>query len=191
MKLATFQSDGGARLGAVVDGDRSVIDLAGAFRRRFGRAEAPLTSMLAFIDAGPRARELVDPLVADPPAEDVVDLQGVKLLAPLPEPRQIRDFLCFEEHLRNAFDQADKLAGTKTEIPQVWYEQPIYYKANRFSVVGHEAEVRWPSYCELLDYELELACVIGTGGVDISRDRALAHVFGYTIFNDVSARTPR
>jgi 2-keto-4-pentenoate hydratase/2-oxohepta-3-ene-1,7-dioic acid hydratase in catechol pathway len=188
MKLATFQSEDGPRLGAVVDGDRRIIDLAEAFRRRFGRTEAPLASMLAFIDAGPRARQLVDPLVAAPPAENVVDLNGVKLLAPLPEPRQIRDFLCFEEHLRNAFDQADKLAGTRTEIPEVWYEQPIYYKANRFSVVGHEADVRWPSYCELLDYELELACVIGTGGADIAREQALAHVFGWTIFNDVSAR---
>ena len=171
MKLATFQADDGPKLGAILDGDRSIVDLAGAFRRRFGRAEAPLASMLAFIDGGPRARELADPLVTSPPDEDVADLKDVKLLAPLPEPRQIRDFLCFEEHLRNAFDEADRLAGTKTEIPKVWYEQPIYYKANRFSVVGHDAEVRWPSYCELLDYELELACVIGTGGVDIPRER--------------------
>src|SRR5207302_2958968 len=61
-------------------------------------------------------------------------------------------------------------------------------KANRFSVVGPDAEVVWPHYAELLDYELELACVIGTGGADIPRDDALAHVFGWTIFNDVSAR---
>ena len=127
--------------------------------------------MLAFIDGGARARQVADTIVADPPAEDVVELRQVQLLAPLPEPRQIRDFLCFEEHLRNAFDQADKLTGTRTEIPSVWYEQPIYYKANRFSVVGPEAEIRWPSYSELLDYELELACVIGTGGVDIPRAR--------------------
>ena len=48
--------------------------------------------------------------------------------------------------------------------------------------------MRWPAYAELLDYELELACIIGLGGVDIARDEALGHVFGYTIFNDVSAR---
>jgi 2-keto-4-pentenoate hydratase/2-oxohepta-3-ene-1,7-dioic acid hydratase in catechol pathway len=143
---------------------------------------------LAFIDGGQRARQLADGVVSDPPEEAVLDRQGLRLLAPLPEPRQVRDFLCFEEHLRNAFDQADKLTGGRTEIPKVWYEQPIYYKANRFSVVGHDADVRWPAYANLLDYELELACVIGTGGVDISRGDALRHVFGYTIFNDVSAR---
>lgn len=188
MKLATFQVGTEARIGGVVDGDRAIIDLAGAFRRRFGRSEPALASMLAFIDGGARARQLADAIVADPPGEDLFDTAGVQLLAPLPEPRQIRDFLCFEEHLRNAFDQADRLTGARTEIPKVWYEQPIYYKANRYSVVGHEAEVRWPSYCELLDYELELACVLGTGGVDIPKERALAHVFGWTIFNDVSAR---
>jgi 2-keto-4-pentenoate hydratase/2-oxohepta-3-ene-1,7-dioic acid hydratase in catechol pathway len=188
MRLATFETGSGPRLGAVVDGDRRVVDLAAAFRRRFGRVEEPLTSMAAFIAAGPRARDLAGPLVADPPAEDMLDLGSVTLLAPLPEPSQIRDFLCFEEHLRNAFDRADRLTGGKTEIPAVWYEQPIYYKANRFSVVGHGADIRWPPYAELLDYELELACVIGTGGVDIPRERALDHVFGWTIFNDVSAR---
>ena len=74
------------------------------------------------------------------------------------------------------------------DIPAVWYDQPIYYKANRFSVVGPEADVRWPSYAQLLDYELELACVLGKGGVDISVEEAQAHIFGFTIFNDVSAR---
>jgi 2-keto-4-pentenoate hydratase/2-oxohepta-3-ene-1,7-dioic acid hydratase in catechol pathway len=188
MKLATFEQDGRTRLGAVIDGDDKVVDLDAAFVRRHGRAEPALASMLALIDAGSGGRAVADALVADPPEEDVVAVATVQLLAPLPEPRQIRDFLCFEEHLRNAFEQAGRLTGRTFEIPPVWYEQSIYYKANRFSVVGPGADVRWPAYAELLDYELELACIIGTGGVDIARDEALGHVFGYTIFNDVSAR---
>jgi 2-keto-4-pentenoate hydratase/2-oxohepta-3-ene-1,7-dioic acid hydratase in catechol pathway len=144
--------------------------------------------MLALIDAGEAGRAAADAVVADPPEEDVTAVSSVRLLAPLPEPRQIRDFLCFEEHLRNSFAQAERMTGRVFEIPKVWYEQPIYYKANRFSVVGPDAEVVWPHYAELLDYELELACVIGTGGADIARDDALTHVFGWTIFNDVSAR---
>jgi 2-keto-4-pentenoate hydratase/2-oxohepta-3-ene-1,7-dioic acid hydratase in catechol pathway len=64
----------------------------------------------------------------------------------------------------------------------------LYYKANRFSVSGPGETIRWPSYSRLMDYECELACVIGKGGVDIARERALEHVFGYTIFNDFSAR---
>ena len=188
MKLATFEQRGRPRLGAVIDGDDKVVDLDAAFFRRHGRAEPALASMLALIDAGSGGRAVADALVADPPEEDVVAVAAVQLLAPLPEPRQIRDFLCFEEHLRNAFEQAGRLTGRTLEIPPVWYEQPIYYKANRFSVVGPDADVRWPAYAELLDYELELACIIGTAGVDIARDQALGHVFGYTIFNDVSAR---
>jgi 2-keto-4-pentenoate hydratase/2-oxohepta-3-ene-1,7-dioic acid hydratase in catechol pathway len=188
MKLATFEQDGRPRLGAVIDGDGKIVDLDAAFLRRHGRAEPALASMLALIDAGSGGRAVADALVADPPEEDVLAVATVQLLAPLPEPRQIRDFLCFEEHLRNAFEQAGRLTGRTFEIPPVWYEQPIYYKANRFSVVGPDADVRWPAYAELLDYELELACIIGTGGVDIARDEALGHVFGYTIFNDVSAR---
>ena len=188
MKLATYRGGDGPRLGALIDSDRSILDLSAASRRRNGTAHGALASMLSFIDAGDSGRELADRIVADPSPEDVEALDAVELLAPLPEPRQIRDFLCFEEHLRNAFDQADKLTGSRTDIPAVWYEQPIYYKANRFSVVGHGADVRWPSYSQLLDYELEMACVIGTGGVDIERQHALDHVFGWTIFNDVSAR---
>jgi 2-keto-4-pentenoate hydratase/2-oxohepta-3-ene-1,7-dioic acid hydratase in catechol pathway len=188
MKLATFEQRGRPRLGAVIDGDGKIVDLDAAFLRRHGRAEPALASMLALIDAGSGGRAVADALVADPPEEDVVAFATVQLLAPLPVPRQIRDFLCFEEHLRNAFEQAGRLTGRTFEIPPVWYEQPIYYKANRFSVVGPGADVRWPAYAELLDYELELACIIGTGGVDIARDEALGHVFGYTIFNDVSAR---
>ena len=188
MKLATFEQRGRPRLGAVIDGDDKVVDLDAAFFRRHGRAEPALASMLALIDAGSGGRAVADALVADPPEEDVVAVATVQLLAPLPVPRQIRDFLCFEEHLRNAFEQAGRLTGRTFEIPPVWYEQPIYYKANRFSVVGPDADVRWPAYAELLDYELELACIIGTAGVDIARDQALGHVFGYTIFNDVSAR---
>ena len=188
MRLATFAHDGPPRLGAVLDGNDTILDLAAACLRRNGRAEPALAGMLALIDAGPAGRAVADALVADPPDEDVVAVGAVRLLAPLPEPRQIRDFLCFEAHLRNAFEQAGRLTGRTMEIPPVWYEQPIYYKANRFSVVGPDAEVQWPAYAGLLDYELELACIIGTRGVDIPRDEALGHVFGYTIFNDVSAR---
>jgi 2-keto-4-pentenoate hydratase/2-oxohepta-3-ene-1,7-dioic acid hydratase in catechol pathway len=55
-------------------------------------------------------------------------------------------------------------------------------------VIGPDADVRWPRYANLLDYELEFACVIGRSGVDIPREKARDHIFGYTIFNDISAR---
>ena len=162
MKLATYDAAAGPGLGAVIDGDRRLVNLSGAAERRHGRREPALENMLALIDAGEAGRSTAEAVVADPPEEDVVDLTSVRLLAPLPEPRQMRDFLCFEEHLRNSFAQAEKQTGRPFTIPPVWYEQPIYYKANRFSVIGPDTDVVWPHYAELLDYELELACIIGT-----------------------------
>ncbi|MGC2762349.1 MAG: fumarylacetoacetate hydrolase family protein [Candidatus Binatus sp.] len=116
----------------------------------------------------------------------------------------MRDFLCFEEHLKNSLARAIDVAAAgaadpakaraqleasgRFTIPPVWYEIPVYYKCNRMSVVGPDEEVIWPHYAHVLDYELELAAVIGKRGVDISRERAREHIFGYTIFNDVSAR---
>jgi 2-keto-4-pentenoate hydratase/2-oxohepta-3-ene-1,7-dioic acid hydratase in catechol pathway len=116
-------------------------------------------------------------------------LAGTQLLAPLPVPESIRDCLVFEAHLQNAMKAWERLANRPvTEIPKVWYERPTWYKGNRFSVVGPEAEVQWPSYSEMMDFELELACVVGRKGRDIPAARGLAHVFGFTIFNDFSAR---
>ena len=82
----------------------------------------------------------------------------------------------------------ERLDPAKVEIAKVWYERPIYYKGNPFSVVGHGAEVHWPSYSRVIDYELEIGVVVGRGGKNIPRADALSHVFGYTVFNDFSAR---
>ena len=188
MRLATYSVAGShPRIGAVVDGDR-LVDLQSAHQARHGAEHPALGDMLALIDGGPDALAVARALVDDAPDGAVTALAGVDLLAPLPEPRQIRDFLCFEEHLANCYRTVESWGGPHQEIPPVWYQQPIYYKANRFSVVGHGAPVRWPSYSQAMDYELEVAAVIGTRGVDIARDDALGHVFGFTIFNDVSAR---
>jgi 2-keto-4-pentenoate hydratase/2-oxohepta-3-ene-1,7-dioic acid hydratase in catechol pathway len=73
-------------------------------------------------------------------------------------------------------------------VPDVWYQRPTWYKCNRFSFVGHEAEVTWPPYAELMDFECELACVIGRRGTNIPANEARDYIFGLTIFNDFSAR---
>jgi 2-keto-4-pentenoate hydratase/2-oxohepta-3-ene-1,7-dioic acid hydratase in catechol pathway len=189
MRLATIRvGDERERVGAVLDDGRRVLDLGSAYARLRGELHPALASMMALIKGGEAALDLARALVASAPEESMLDVSAVTLLAPIPEPPQIRDFLAFEQHLTGAFAMAERLTGRRMEIPAVWYEQPIYYKANRFSVVGPDADVRWPGYSQLLDYELELACVIGRRGVDIVRQDAASHVFGYTIFNDVSAR---
>jgi 2-keto-4-pentenoate hydratase/2-oxohepta-3-ene-1,7-dioic acid hydratase in catechol pathway len=189
MKLATFSNAQGASAIGVVDTERgAILDLAAAARASGGE-EPAFRDMLALIDAGPSGLDKARALAAKWPQSASRPLAGAKLLSPLPEPRQMRDCLVFEEHLRNARSQAAKRMGREPPpIPQVWYEQPIYYKCNRFSVVGHEHEVTWPAYSNYMDYECEMACVIGKTGKDIKPEHALDHIFGFTIFNDFSAR---
>ena len=105
----------------------------------------------------------------------------VTVLAPLLQPRSIRDVVGFMQHIRNCGDG---------NLPQGYVDVPaVYYKGNVMSVIGPDADVQWPPFGERLDFELELAAVIGKQGVNIKADNAMDHIFGYTIFNDVSARS--
>lgn len=197
MKLVTYRRSGdsvhrvgclrAATLGTREDPRAStdaIVDLSTSF-----------DSMLALIDGGAEALAHARASVAA--ARDVVALSEVRLEAPL-MPRQMRDMMSFEQHYRQSLAQAVRmrvgfLAPVVTalgiaRIPKVWYKQPTYYKCNRFSVVGPDADVRWPSGAQLMDYECELAVVIGKTGCDITRERAREHVFGYTIYNDMTAR---
>jgi 2-keto-4-pentenoate hydratase/2-oxohepta-3-ene-1,7-dioic acid hydratase in catechol pathway len=202
MRLVTFAASGAQRLGALVDGDRRIVDFIAA------RADAGpvFNSMQALIEAGPAALDRAREIAADAQrsGHGMIDAASVKLLAPLPVPPQMRDFMCFERHLIQAFGRLRReraAAATDPEkalreleaqgylsIPKVWYERPCFYKPNRLNVCGTDQDVAWPVYSKTIDYELEFACVIGTTGRDIPKDRARAHVFGYTIFNDLSAR---
>jgi len=187
MKLVTFEDPAGALcVGALRPDARSVVCLSPEF-----------PTMLALIDAGEPGLERARALLAE--GARTYDLQAIRLRAPLPEPRQIRDAMCFEEHYRNGIRgmaelRVGKLLGRTAValgvagIPRVWYTQPSYYKCNRFSVVGDGADVIWPKGARLMDYECELAVVIGKTGKNIAPEHALSHVFGYTIFNDMTAR---
>jgi 2-keto-4-pentenoate hydratase/2-oxohepta-3-ene-1,7-dioic acid hydratase in catechol pathway len=187
MKLLTFDAGTGAQLGAL-GADGGIVPLAS------GHDDAAFASMQALIEAGrpalDRARRRVERSAGG------IDPAIVRWLAPLPVPPQMRDFLVFEEHMRMAGWQGARLRATwgappapaqPMPIPPIWYEQPIYYKCNRFAVSG-PGEVRWPAYSRVIDYELELACIIGKGGRDIAAADAPDHIFGYTIFNDFTAR---
>ena len=175
MKLGTFLTPEGKQSVGLVEGER------------IGEVTA-FPDMLSLIEGGLPALKSVS-------AKKFHDLKSVRLLAPLPRPPRIRDFLCFELHVRQSRANrylfglgAERLDPAKVEIASVWYERPVYYKGNPFSVVGHEAAVHWPSYSRIIDYELEIGLVIGRAGKNLTRERSLEHVFGYTIFNDFSAR---
>ncbi len=199
MRLVTFATrDGRPRAGALLP-DGGVLDLQAA-----AGGHAAFTSVLALIEAGPVAWQKARVLVGNPPASGVHGAGTYTLLAPMPCPPQVRDFMCFEKHVIQAFAAAFRMRATRAATPEekaallaqadayrpppVWYDRPLYYKANRFSVSGPGDTIRWPAYSRLMDYECELACVIGPGGKDIPRERAREHIFGYTIFNDFSAR---
>ena len=201
MKFVTFSVlAGDPRLGALIEDSTQIVDLAAAGETVAGTNRAAFASLLALIEAGEDALENACGLLVDPPDDTVLATDAVRLLSPIPRPPQIRDCLCFEEHLLQAYAvlrkvrasaEADPKAALKRfekeglfKIPDVWYEQPIYYKANRFSVIGPDEDVIWPDYAELLDYEMEFGCFIGRRGRNIAEGSARDYIFGYSIFND-------
>lgn len=182
MRLATVFYRNQNRVVAAID-DNSLLDLAAAT----GSVEHPFGDMLSLIDAGEAGLALARQLMKAPKAEAILNMSDVEFRTPI-VPTQYRDCLVFEQHLINGFAQAEKMTGTPYKIPKIWYEQPIYYKGNRMSFIGHQQKVVWPAYSDYLDIELELAIVIGKQGKDIAAKDAASHIFGYTILNDVSAR---
>lgn len=150
------------------------------------------------------AREIMSAAVKRPGDWTSVPATSIEWRSPLPVPPQFRDCLMFEEHLLNSYTMLRKtLAASQPDpeaaladyeakgvyrIPAVWYDIPVYYKANRFSFIGHDQDIVWPTYTEKLDFELEYACVLNSFTKDVSVEEASSHIFGYTIFNDVSAR---
>jgi fumarylacetoacetate (FAA) hydrolase len=123
------------------------------------RLAAP--SLIAYLADGLRA-----------PAAENYRLEEVTLLAPIPEPPSIRDFFAFEQHV----------AATRSRrgqpVPQFWYEAPVFYFTNPAAVLGPDVPVPYPAGTAMLDYELEVAAVIGA-------DQRIA---GFTVLNDWSAR---
>ena len=195
MKLLTFELQGSEYLGALTD--NGVVNLSAA-----APDDLAFSSMQHFIEAGQPALDRAYAQLASSP--DTIASDQINWLAPLPVPAQIRDCLGFETHLKNAFESAVKVSAMAADdpvkaeeelrasgrfvVPEVWYQQPIYYKANRFSVAPTGKDIVWPAYSQIMDFELEMACIIGKKGKDITKSNADDHIFGYTIYNDFSAR---
>jgi len=172
-----------ARL-AVAVGEGAPIDLIDAYRAGGqGSDHEWLTSMSALIQAGEDAWSAVRAAgeVAGVPA---VGAGGspVTYLCPLEAPGSLRDFLAFESHVKRGAERR------KGRVPEYWYEAPVYYKGNHRALLGPGDECPWPSYTNYLDFELELAMIVGRPGCNIALGDAPGHVFGFTIFNDFSAR---
>ncbi|HVE13435.1 MAG TPA: fumarylacetoacetate hydrolase family protein [Elusimicrobiota bacterium] len=174
MRLATFvdPTSKEPRLGAAA-GER-ILDL--------GKAGGLPSSMLGFLQAGPAAWDEARRLLAKPPEAACLPLAGLAFKAALPNPAALKDCFAFEAHAKAGAERR------KEPFPEEWYELPAYFKCNPREIYGDGDEIPWPSYTRKLDYECEIACVLGTRGRDLSIEEAAKHIFGYMIFNDFSAR---
>jgi 2-keto-4-pentenoate hydratase/2-oxohepta-3-ene-1,7-dioic acid hydratase in catechol pathway len=203
MKLVSFRAGPAIRAGVLLDGG-DIVDLQAVHAGRYSRPSDTLQSVLSIVAAGPEGLDMAAQMVRLAGPGHRLALAGTVLEAPIPQPPQMRDFLCFEKHLVQAFQQARQLRASRSPdpeaalrdmeakgilaVPATWYERPIFYHPSRFSVCGSGADVHWPAYSQVMDFELEFGCYIGRTGRDIPASEAREHIFGYTIFNDFSAR---
>lgn len=171
MRFMTFSHHGSERVGVGIgDGTtvaalplgHTLLDLL-----REGRA--------ALHDAGEAA------LAA---ASEVLAVADLRVMAPLPTPPTVRDFMTFEQHVAGAIRLADPAAT----VPERWYDAPIFYFTNPYATVGPHDDVTLPPGETRFDFELEVAAVLGGGGRDLDPAAAEDLVAGYTIMNDWSAR---
>ncbi|HEX7135479.1 MAG TPA: fumarylacetoacetate hydrolase family protein [Iamia sp.] len=169
MRLARAEI-GGTVTAAILDGDGALVPFA-----REG-VEVPVGGAQDALVATAMARAL-PAAVADP-----VPLTGAGLLAPVGRPPSVRDFYAFEAHVATA------RRGRGQEVDPDWYELPIFYFSNPASIVGPGAVVIAPPGCERLDYELEVAAVVGREVADLAAADWLDAVAGFTVLNDWSAR---
>ncbi len=199
MRLVSYANQSGAVRAGVLQGGL-VVDLAALVHRLPERALLPLpglpeapTTMLEVLGQGLpflnlvaetlqmlapevlRRREMAGQPLAFPAHE-------VRLRAPLPRPPSLRDFYAFEQHVKAA-----RARRGLAMIPE-WYQIPVFYFSNVGAIFGPDDTIPYPALSSELDYELEIACVIGRPGVNIPVEAADSYLAGFTILNDWSAR---
>jgi 2-keto-4-pentenoate hydratase/2-oxohepta-3-ene-1,7-dioic acid hydratase in catechol pathway len=166
MRFATWEADGRVAVGVVSSA---------------GLHELPArTTVLDLVRAGLPAALEAGAAALEGPA---VPLRSVRLLPPL-QPPTVRDFVAFEEHVEGVRRSIDGVGG----VVQEWYEAPTFYFTNPYALVGARDDVPVPPGSQRLDFELEVAVVVGRDGASLTPEQARERVFGYTVLNDWSAR---
>jgi 2-keto-4-pentenoate hydratase/2-oxohepta-3-ene-1,7-dioic acid hydratase in catechol pathway len=184
------------KLGAIIN--EAVVDLDAAATWAQGacslsREDLP-SNLLEFIYAGDSIWEYARYVLAEVArVENPLNIRGAKhkpiasaqssvhLLLPI-HPLTLRDAYAFEAHVKTANENRGR------KVPEAWYEFPVFYYTNPNAVFGPEEDVPVPRYTQALDYELEIAAVIGKPGMDLGPESAAATIFGFTVLNDWSAR---
>jgi 2-keto-4-pentenoate hydratase/2-oxohepta-3-ene-1,7-dioic acid hydratase in catechol pathway len=166
VRIARIEIEGAPRAAVVSDDGETA------------RVLAPAVSVSGLLAAEPEERARI---ASGGLAE--VALSQARLLAPV-QPATVRDFSVFEQHTEGVRLYRDPHAT----VPEIWYESPFCYFSNPHAVNGPGDPVAVPPGCVDLDFELEVAAVIGRPGSNLAPEDAGAHIAGYTIFNDWSAR---
>jgi len=199
MRLVSFVTSNEPRrlrLGTEIQG--CIVDLACARSwaqgaRNISSEDIPST-LPDLIHADAAVMDYLHRLVEALNGEDPTHLKGARretvgyslkdaiLYPPLLHPLSMRDFYAFEQHVKKA------AAIRGRDIPETWYQMPVFYYGNPNNILGPDMIVPYPSTTQELDYELEVACVVGKMGRDIPADQAESFIFGFTIMNDWSAR---
>ena len=174
MKLVSFRGSDEEGIGAIHT-DGFIVDFAGL------GSSFPDT-MQNLIEGGDDALSQARLWVERATPQARRSIEDVRILAPIPRPVRIRDCLLMLEHLEVAF------AKMGHEFHPEIRRQAIYVNSDTAHVFGPGDEIPFPMDTDWMDYELEWACVIGKRGVAVERENAREHIFGYTIFNDWSAR---
>jgi 2-keto-4-pentenoate hydratase/2-oxohepta-3-ene-1,7-dioic acid hydratase in catechol pathway len=168
VRWATFRDHAGAVRVGVVEGDEIL-------------ALEPGQTLLGLLgDDGERLASAADRARSDP--SDVHRLETATLLAPIPRPPSVRDFYAFEQHVKTARQRRG------LEMDPDWYELPVFYFSNPAAIVGPHDEVPVPPGTRQLDYELEVAAIVGRAGSDLTPEEAEDHIAGFCVMNDWSAR---
>lgn len=189
MKFVTFQRDGSARLGALIGTD-TILDLQHALSgadHLTAVSSSAFESLISLINAGEAgiqtARELVKLTQAGSVKGATYKISDVTILAPIPRP--LKNVFCVGRNYVDHVNEGYRARGAEIKLP----EYPQFFTKPPTAVIAHGASIpRHAGLTEKLDYEIELALIIGRGGRDIPEDKAFEHIFGYTILNDVTAR---
>jgi 2-keto-4-pentenoate hydratase/2-oxohepta-3-ene-1,7-dioic acid hydratase in catechol pathway len=178
MKFLTLE---GGQLGVLLDD--TVIDVNAAAAAR--SAVPPVTTLQALIDAGDEVAVQVQELALEAKLAGAAcqAYAETRLRAPIPQPR--RNILCLG---KNYLEHAQEVAA-KMQVSGEPPAKPIIFTKATTAVIGPGDPVpAWQDFTQKLDYEAELALIIGKGGINIAAEDAWTHVFGYTAINDISAR---
>jgi 2-keto-4-pentenoate hydratase/2-oxohepta-3-ene-1,7-dioic acid hydratase in catechol pathway len=182
MRVATFRSGGNLRLG-VVRGEQ-VVDVARAAESA-GRGDlaGAASGMLALIAGGDEALAALAEVTEHAPDDALLPLATVELAAPIPRPR--KNVFCVGRNYAEHAAESLRAIGQEVKLPQF----PNIFTKAVTAVIGPNSDIALDaSVSEKIDWEVELAVIVGSGERHVPREDALRHVWGYTVLNDVSAR---